>query len=146
MVHFGNQIFGLIVGKMGINIKRDFGMFVARQHLYGLDVNTGQKQASDVGMSELVGRHLKVNAVYYIVVMGRPLSQDRGHSVQNLLTVDVAIISPLPNGAGTHIPPYPAPLCLREGTSVPVGNHKVRGGFLFDKLQAFHQLWRDRSR
>lgn len=62
----------------------------------------------------------------------------------DLLAVNIAIVCPLPDGAGSHIPPYPAPLCFGQYPAVPVGNHKVRDRLLLDGFQTLHQLRRDR--
>lgn len=66
----------------------------------------------NVGVPELVGSHLEVDAIYHAVVVGGPLSEDGGHGMRNLLAIDIAVVGSLPDGASAYIAPHPTPLCF----------------------------------
>ena len=58
---------------MGVDVQRDLCVLMAGQILNGLDVNPGKQQVSDVGVPELVGRHMEINAIHHGAVMCGPL-------------------------------------------------------------------------
>jgi len=145
-IYHAKQLLWLIILHLCIDVHSCFAIFMSGKILNRLGINTRIKQICNIGVPELMGRHLKIDAVHHIAVVGGPLPQHGCHGMRDFLAVDIAVISPLPDGAGSHIAPHPAPLCFREGSPVPVGDHEVRGRILLDGLQALHQLGRDGDR
>lgn len=83
-----------IILHLGVNVHRYFAVLMACQILNRFRVNGSVNEVGDIGMPELMGRHLEADAVHHVFVVSGPLPQHGGHGMRNLLAVDIAVIGP----------------------------------------------------
>ena len=144
-VDLGDQVFGLIVGQMRIDVQRDLRVLVAGQYLHRLYIDACQQQIRDVGVAQLVRGHMEVDAVNNLAVVRGGFAEDRRNRVLDLLAVDVAGICSLLGGSDGNLLPESRPLGAGQRFTVPVGDYIVGLGFLLDVLQSGHELRRYRD-
>ena len=85
-------------------------------------------QIGDVGVPELVGCDMEIQAVDDFAVVCGFFTQNRVHGMDDLFTVFISGVSPFLGGAGENVLPDPFELSAGEGIAVPVGNDIFRGG------------------
>ena len=94
-VDYITQHFRLIVFYLGIDVHRDLTVFMASQILNSFRVNLSRDQICDVGVPQLMGMHIKVQAVNDLVIMRGGFSENRMQHMLDLLTIHIAVISSL---------------------------------------------------
>ena len=78
------QLFGFIILHLGVNAHRYFTVFVPCQILNCFWINGGMDQIGDVGMHELVGGDMEIQAVDDFAVVCGFFTQNRVHGMDDL--------------------------------------------------------------
>ena len=76
-------------------------------------------------MTQLVGRHIKIETVDHMRVMGCRFAQSRGDSMLYTLSVFILVIGPFFGRSGSDILPEPLELGIRQWITVTIGNDIV---------------------
>lgn len=105
---------------MSIYVQND--LFRSAPGQDGLNVNTGRQDVCDVGVPNLVWRHLKVYAIHNPLWDGL-FSKLRCYNAFDLLPVDVPGVCVLVCSVHDDMLPELRPLCSGERATVPIGNH-----------------------
>lgn len=66
-----------VILHLGIDVHRDFAVFVTCEILYRLRVHAGMNQIRNVGVSKLMRCHLEIEAIYYPTVTAGLFTQLR---------------------------------------------------------------------
>ena len=96
---------------------------MACQILNGFGINRSMDQVRDVGMTQLMGRYLKVQTVYNFSVVDRFLTQYRLHCMGDFLSVHIRVVGALFRGAGDDILPDMLELRIGQRIAITVGNN-----------------------
>ena len=116
-IHNSQQLFWFIILHFCINVHSNFAVFVTRQILNRLRINTRMNEIRNIGVSQQMRTNIKVDTVYDLRTIGALLPCFWLKLLLDSLAVDISIDCSLLGTPNRDIPPYS--LELRCGQRFP---------------------------
>lgn len=89
-IHNAQQLFGAIVLNLCLDVHSYFTILMSCEVLNSFGINRSVNQVGDIRMTQLVRRHLEVQAIYHMTIMTSLLTEDWRHRLDDALSIDVA--------------------------------------------------------
>lgn len=102
-IHHARKFFGLIILHFRINVHSRLAVFMSRKILNGFRINRCVEKISDIGVAQLVRRHLKIQSVRRVWVVFLVRTQTWLYRCLNAWHIHILIICSLFGGADNHI-------------------------------------------
>lgn len=128
-----------------IDVHGDLTALMSCQILNRLWIYRRMDQVCDIGVTELVWRHIKIQTINEFPIVSRFFSEYGFDGMCYTLPVLISVINPFLGRPGDNILPEPLKLRIGQGITVPVGNHILRSGACFRFFQTFCQTGRKRN-
>ena len=109
-IHNPYQLFRLIILYLCVNVHSCFTIFMPRKILNRFGIDTGIQQIRDVGVPELMGCYIKINAVYDLRIILLMTAQFGIYLILDWLTIYILVIGSFFCSANIYIVPYSSEL------------------------------------